>query len=95
MTMATLFLDGQKPTQKALQIIVDYFCRKAHPIYLGYVSMEVGWSLARTKEMLDILEDDGVVKQLSNAEKACMGIPSTAIMYVLCDDKTKRPDIVR
>lgn len=82
--MASLFRDGQKPPQKVLEIIIDFFRKVPHPVYLGYISLEIGWSLARTKEMLDLLESRGNVRPLTVEEKKLQGYPEEAIVYMMC-----------
>ena len=79
-----LFRDGQLPPQKSLEIIMALFRKVTHPLYLGIVSLEVGWSLARTKEMLDVLEERGEVRPLTPTEKVTGCYPLDANVYVLC-----------
>jgi hypothetical protein len=82
--MATPFYrDGQRPPQKALEIIVGYMNRVNHPVYLGYVALEIGYSLARTEEMLALLEDQGVVHRLEHAELRASGFRGDANVYGL------------
>jgi len=81
--MSVNFRDGRRPPQKALEIIVGYMTRVAHPVYLGYVSLEVGYSLARTEEMMTILEDQGVVHKMTPEELKAVGYRDIANIYVL------------
>ncbi len=83
--MAALFRNGLKPPPKVLEIIVRLFHRLAHPLYLGVISLEIGWSLARTQEMLDALEDRGVVRPMTVEEKVKSGYRDDAILYVLTE----------
>jgi hypothetical protein len=85
--MASLFKGGQKPPQKVLEIIVGHMHRVAYPVYVGIVSLEINWSLARTQEMFDLLEEQGVVRPLTQEEKKAQHFPSVANVYVL----TERP----
>ena len=82
-SMASLFRDGQKPPQKVLEIIVGYLHRVAHPTYMGILSLEVGWSLARTEEMLRHLEDLGEVHELTPEEKQAQGFRSDANLWTV------------
>lgn len=86
-TMTRLFRDGQKPPQKVLEIIVRHFHRVGRPVYMGIVSLEIGWSLARTQEMFDDLTDKGVIRPMTEAEKLAAKLPIVANTYVL----TERP----
>lgn len=79
--------DGMGPSQKVLEIIVDYMRRVAKPSYLGFISLEIHWSLSRTKQALDKLTDQGLVKELTIGEKMQLRLPEEAILYVLGDGK--------
>ena len=81
--MRPLFRDGQRPPQKALEIIVGYMRRVAHPVYLGYVSLEVGWSLRHTEEMMQELERRGLVRQLGPEESAARGFRQDGYLWEL------------
>ena len=71
------------PPAKTLEIIESYFERSYGPKYLGFIALEVGWSLERTQEMLDTLELRGVVRQVSLDEKKRLGYPTRAVLYAL------------
>jgi len=74
--------DGTKPPQRALEIITDYLDRVASPTYLGAISLEVGWSLARTQEMVTVLVERGLTRELSVGEKRAMGAGEDHLIYV-------------
>jgi hypothetical protein len=75
--------DGQQPPQAALRIIEAYFNRVARPVYLGIVSLQVGWSLDRTQEMIDVLVAQGVVRPATPEEKREWGFAADGIVYTL------------
>lgn len=81
---------SHRAPQKVLEMIVGFIERVDRPVYLGHVSLEVGWSLERTQEMMDLLEEKGVVRKLTLEEKSAQHYPSVAHLYVLikraCDD---------
>ena len=77
--------DGMRPSPKVLEIIVSYMNRVASPVYLGILSLEVRWSLERTQQMLNELEDKGMVRKVTDEEKRKLGRPLEAILYVLTD----------
>lgn len=77
--------DGRGPSQKVLELIVGYMERVARPAYMGIISLEIHWSLARTQEAMDRLEDAGLVRQLTLDEKRGRGLPDVANLYVLID----------
>jgi hypothetical protein len=81
--MATLFRDGKELPQNVAGKIVRLFHRLAHPVYMGIVSLEIGWSLARTQEILEHLSDEGVVRAMSPDEKITAKFPEDANLYVL------------
>ena len=81
--MSKLFRDGVSPSPQVLEIIVSYMNKVARPVYVGILSLEVRWSLARTQEMLDILEERGVVRPATVEEKLRWNCHSSANMYAL------------
>ncbi len=82
-SLIEVFSNEDSLLERALQIIESYFERVSRPLYLGYLSLEVGWSLDRTKQMLDVLQDRGVVRLLHDSEKTQYGFPQRAIVYGL------------
>jgi len=69
--MASWLRDGKQPPQVVLEIIERYLHRVARPMYLGAISLYVGWSLARTQEMLETMQERGLVVPLdANGLKA-------------------------
>lgn len=80
--MGRLFRD-EGPSQKVLEIIVGYMNRVGRPVYLGFISLEIRWSLARTQEMMDVLEERGVVRNVPVDELRNKGFPSVAHVYEL------------
>lgn len=81
--MGKLFRDGEGPSPRVLEIIVSYMNRVGRPVYLGFVSLEVRWSLARTQEMMDVLEERGVVRNVPREELKAKGFPAEAHVYEL------------
>lgn len=69
MRRSPLFRDGQKPPQQSLEIIVAYMAKAHRPVYLGLISLEVRWSLARTQEMMELLQQQGIVREATPDEK--------------------------
>lgn len=65
--------DGGHPPQAVLGIIESYLHRVACPVYLGTISLYIGWSLARTEEMMIIMQDGGLVRPLTDDEKRASG----------------------
>lgn len=87
-TMTSPLREGQRPPQSVLKIIVRYFNKVARPVYLGTLSLEVGWSLARTHELVEQLVDEGVIRAVTDEEKAADKIPTIANLYVLIGEPT-------
>ena len=81
--MGCTFRDGRLPPQKALGIITSYMWRMSTPVYLGILSVEVGWSLARTQEMMDHLQDEGTVRRLDEGQLRSFGLSPGSIVYAL------------
>jgi len=77
------FRDGNRIPHAALEIIESYFNRVARPVYLGTISLEIGWSLASTQEMFDYLHDIGTIRPMKTDEKIVLGFTSGANIYVL------------
>lgn len=57
--------------------------RVARPVYLGFISLEIRWSLARTQEMMDYLEEQGIVRLVPAEELKSRGFPVVAVIYEL------------
>jgi hypothetical protein len=55
------------------------------PLYLGYVSIEIGHSLKQTQEMINLLIESGVLKSLSLEEKKKSNINVEGIVYQLVE----------
>lgn len=81
--MGYTFRDGRLPPQKALEIIVCYMKRMITPVYLGILSVEVGWSLARTQEMMERLEDARCVHRLDETRLRHLGMRPESVVYAL------------
>jgi len=61
--MGRLFCNGKVPAQGDLKKIVRCLNRVTNPVRLGIISLDVNDSLARTQEMLDLLEESGIVRK--------------------------------
>ena len=83
-TMSTNKLrDSQKYPPAVLELILSIMHRMARPVYLGIISLEVGWSLARTQQMFDELEERGEVRPATLLEKREHGMRTDATVYTL------------
>jgi len=83
-TMTTNKLrDSRKYQPAVLEIILSIMHRMARPVYLGIISLDVGWSLARTQQMFDELEERGDVRPATLEEKRAHGMRTDAIVYTL------------
>lgn len=60
--------------------------RVACPVYVGTISLFVGWSLERTQQMLETMQDRGIVHPLTVEEKKKQGIREDANIWRLIDD---------
>lgn len=67
----------------ALEKIIRYFHRMNSPLYLGYISIEIGHSIEQTQEMVDNLIEAGVIRALSIDEKRQKNIDEDANIYSL------------
>ena len=83
-----LLREGYQPPEAVLGIIEGYLHRVACPTYLGAVSLYIGWSLARTEQMMEILQDRGVVLPLDVVEKKQHGFRSDANVWRLVEKPT-------
>ena len=86
--MGSWLKDGTLPPQAVLGIIEGYMHRVACPVYMGAVSMYIGWSLARTQEMLEVMQDRGLVVPLTPEEKKELGFRSDANVWRLIEPPT-------
>lgn len=83
--MTLYFKGGWEPTQAAIQKILAYFHRLDRPVYLGFIAMEVGYSLDQTQSMCETLRDAGVLRQLTTEEKLSKQIDVRGNVWVLID----------
>jgi len=86
--MSDWLKDKRPPPQAVLRIIEGYLHRVACPTYLGAISLYIGWSLDRTAQMLEQLQDRGVVVPLTPEERKSMGFPSEANVWRLVEAPT-------
>jgi len=77
------FKDGSLPSQAALEKIISYFNRVTPPVYLGFISMELGVSIAAAEWMIEALVDQKRVRALTPAEKRNLLINEICSVYVL------------
>lgn len=82
--MRTRYWDDKGPPPKALRIIMGYLDRVAHPVFLGFISVEVGYNLRQTEEMMQHLQDQGLVRPLTLAEKMKLGYSTDVDAEVWC-----------
>lgn len=81
--MASWLREGKDPPQAVLDLIVRYMNRVAHPVYVGIISLEVRWNLARTQEMMDVLVERELIRRMNEDERLERCIPDDANVYVL------------
>lgn len=62
--------------------------RVACPTYLGAVSLYIGWSLARTEEMMQVMQDRGIVMLMSGSELRDHGLRVDANIWRLVEKPT-------
>lgn len=82
--MSKWFKDGNGPPQVALERILGYFRRVGSPLYMGFISLEIRYSLAQTQAMLDHLEEMKLVRPLTDDEKRGK-FDVRGNIYVLCE----------
>lgn len=83
--MTRWFKDRKEPPQRALEKIVGYFHRVDRPVYLGYVALEIGYSLDQTQAMCEALHDAGVLRPLTTEEKQSLQIDVRGNLWVLVE----------
>lgn len=72
---------GKQPSPAALEKILGYLDRGYSPALVGFIALEIGYSLAQTETMLDILEDRGLVRKVPVAELRKRSIDERCVMY--------------
>lgn len=83
--MALWLRDGSSPPQKALEIIVARLHRVTTPMYLGALSLEVGYNLRQTGDMVAELERRGLVRRATAEEKLAHAMQADGEVYVLTE----------
>jgi hypothetical protein len=71
------------PPDSVLERIIAQFHRLARPVFLGEISLEVGWSLERVQQMLQRLIDSGVIREATGAEVQSLGGLNGSFVYAL------------
>ncbi len=69
----------QENTKKILKM----FHKLRRPIFLGVLSLEIGRSLVRTEEIVNIMLDEGLLRSLTREELHALGAEIDAKVYVL------------
>jgi hypothetical protein len=77
------FRDGDGYPQTALERILGCLKRVDSPIYMGHISVEIGFSLAQTQAMLEHLEEKGLVRNLTVDELKQQRFDVRANIWVL------------
>ena len=83
--MAQRFSYSHRPPSEALEKIVSCFHRSNKALYLGQVALEIGWSLERTQQMIELLVEDNVLRPATEDEKQRVNLSSHAVIYVLVE----------
>jgi len=65
--------------------IVMLFHRSMRPLFLGQVSMDIGWSLERTEMMINCLIGKGVLRHASLSERTYLGVDANANIFALVE----------
>lgn len=86
--MATWLKDSRQPPQVVLRLIESYLHRVASPVYVGAISLFVGWSLAQVEEMLVAMQDAGLVVLLTPEEKKAHCFSDGANVWRLVEKPT-------
>ena len=51
-------------------------------MYMGAIAMDVGYSLRQTQEIMNVLSDEGNVRELNDHEKIELGVDTRGCLYV-------------
>jgi len=82
--------DSKEYPPATLEKIVNYFHRVSRPVYVGFVSMEIGYSLAQTEVMMSTLRSRGLIRPLTTDEKVSLKIvPSYHVWTLVKKPKTR------
>jgi hypothetical protein len=86
--MEKWLIDGRQPPQIVLRQIEGHLHRVACPLYLGAISLYIGWSLDRTHQMLEVLQTQGIVVPLGPPDLERHGFPAEANVWRLVEKPT-------
>ena len=67
--------------------ILKYLHRIHGPIFLGNISIEIGYSLLRTERIMEHMFDAGLVRLAKEEELRSIGADYNSIAYVLVGDR--------
>lgn len=75
----------KKAPQAALEKLMSYLHRVTRPTYMGFLSLEIGYSLAQTLVMMQELEEAGLVRQLTADDLRRLKFDERANMWELTE----------
>jgi hypothetical protein len=67
---------------RAFETARAFMARRARPIYLGELALELCINLSEARTILDALIDNGFARKLSSDEKTVKNIDRDAALYV-------------
>lgn len=73
----------QQPSPRLIQKIVSYMGRVPNPVYMGFIAVELGLSLGRTHEIVDRMEEDGLVHRVLSSDPGGSNLQPDAVAYSL------------
>lgn len=80
--------------KRLLNRAVKYFHKIARPMYVGPLALELGISLKQLQVLIDVLEDNNLIRRASEEEISSMGIwkdKNVPIVYALSENA--RPEL--
>ncbi len=74
---------AKPPSQVTLDLIVSYLDRVSGSAYVGYIALDIGYSLRQTEEWVEVLVDVGKVRKLSKKDLRKRQLDEIGIVYEL------------
>lgn len=70
------------------QKIIQLFHRSTRPLFLGQISLEIGWSLERTEKMIQLLISQHVIRCADVSELKFVDAHPESNVFVLLSERS-------
>ena len=73
----------KQPTQDIARKILYYMGRMHRPVFLGFIALDIGYSLRQTEAWVEMMAEQGQVRRLGVIDLRRLGHDDRAVVYEL------------